>query len=123
VETETGETVSLQTFESTTHVCHLRGDGFSVGAKRQAMVRETRIQGVEVVQTTRPATEVFPGMSEERASNVFDAWPDRSDDGFQVDVNCGVQRWVGYKPRREVQAALKKCGFSTGQVKQILRAA
>lgn len=42
---------------------------------------------------------------------------------WNIDLDCGVQRWRGVKPVGQVRTALKRCGFSVPQVKAVIAAA
>jgi hypothetical protein len=40
---------------------------------------------------------------------------------FDVDIDCGAQRWEGPKTIEEVQEALEKCGIFKSEVKAIIK--
>jgi hypothetical protein len=45
------------------------------------------------------------------------------DGQFNIDLDCGFQRWSGTKSKHEVREALKQCGFNKEEIGQILVAA
>jgi hypothetical protein len=44
------------------------------------------------------------------------------DGSFNVDIDCGFQRWNGVKGERDVRTALRRCGFAANQVKAVVAA-
>ena len=42
------------------------------------------------------------------------------DDNADVDLDCGAQRWRGYKPLTWIRDGLKKAGFDRKQINAIL---
>lgn len=43
----------------------------------------------------------------------------RGDKEWEVDLDAGFQRWRGYKSERDVVKALRNCGLTTAEVKEI----
>jgi hypothetical protein len=41
---------------------------------------------------------------------------------FNLDLDCGFQRWNGVKSERDVRIALRRCGFAPNQVKTVVAA-
>lgn len=46
-----------------------------------------------------------------------------SGDGYNVDLDCGFQRWTGTKSEAEVRTALRRCGLGLKDAKAVLTAA
>lgn len=42
------------------------------------------------------------------------------DDGWNADIDCGMQRWRGVKPTKDLSKALSNCGFDAKTKKKIL---
>jgi hypothetical protein len=82
----------------------------AINAKGEVETKELVPQTITEMQMVEEVTK----------SPLFIAWLDK-DGGFHVDVNCGMQRWLGYKTRREVGKALRKCGFGTNDVRKVFR--
>lgn len=85
------------------------------------MVTITEVRNGTMSRSVQPATQVFTGLSDREARNEF--WANMSDRKTRtcwVDVNCGCQRWHGYKGIGDVRKALKKCGFTPRQIVAIV---
>ena len=42
---------------------------------------------------------------------------------WNIDLDCGFQRWNGVKTQAQVRIALKRCGFSQSEIKTVINAA
>ena len=51
----------------------------------------------------------------------FTARYDRRYQEFDMDIDCGAQRWEGPKTVKEVQQALVKCGLNQIEAKNVVR--
>ena len=84
-------------------------DGFSVFQEQSRTVQQTTVK--DGVATT----EVVSYRQMFRIAydpSVFDAWY-KGDGYWEIDLDCGAQRWRGSKSTKEVRQALRKCGFDT----------
>jgi len=109
--------------QSKTH--RMTGDkgNFSVWplAKRQLTITTIGDDGSIVTSTlTNPTPSqqmLIDGMN---SYPLFSARWDAKGKSFDVDLDCGARRWNGPKSKVQVGAALRKCGFSSDQIKIIL---
>ncbi len=58
--------------------------------------------------TKTPVTTVIPGYN----TSIFEVRKYEGDGCWHVDINCGFQRWDGWKSTRQIKAALRKLGFA-----------
>jgi len=91
-------------------------NGFAVTHIRPANVQITRFtqEGGMAVET-KPVTEVIPGYQDD----VF--WTYYRNGEWYTDINCGAQRWRGTKTTSEIRAALRKCGFTAKEIREIMK--
>ena len=95
-----------------------RQGGFAIYAVEEPTVKETRFVGGVATVTMRPATEVIPGYQ----TDVFTA-DYRGNDEWNTDINCGAQRlWSGASTQK-IRGMLRKCGFSTLEIREIVQQA
>ena len=93
-----------------------RQGGFAIYAVEEPTVKETRFVGGVATVTMRPATEVIPGYQ----TDVFTA-NYRGNDEWNTDINCGAQRlWSGASTQK-IRGMLRKCGFSTLEIREIVQ--
>lgn len=111
---------------SKTHRLVLRNDGsFLVFTREEPTLTATRVENGEVTITTSgredaPDKATRDLLAYKASSPLFAAAWDG--EGFLIDLDCGFQRWAGWKSTRETCKALRKCGFGN-EVPRILKAA
>jgi hypothetical protein len=95
-----------------------RQGGFAVYPVEEPQVRETLVQGGVATVTLRPVSQVIPGYQ----TDLFKVWY-RGDNQWDADRNCGFQRqWCSWSSQK-VRAMLKKCGFTTPEIREIVQTA
>jgi hypothetical protein len=101
---------------STGYIVTPQKNGFAVTCITPSNVRITRFtqEGEEVVER-RPVTEVIPGYQDD----VF--WTYCHNGEWHTDINCGAQRWRGIKTTNQIRAALRKCGFTAKEIREIMQ--
>jgi len=77
---------------------------------------------------TRDEIETQPDASAVKLLEYVNSTPlfaaNYAGDGeFNIDLDCGFQRWSGSKSEREVRLALRRCGFTTTDIKAVMLAA
>lgn len=92
-----------------------RADGFSVYPKQRKVVRTTVEKG-QVTKEVLSYASVFGGAN----PSTFDAEYE-GDDKWDVDLDCGAQRWRGIKTTAEVRKALKNCGFNPFTIRALMK--
>ncbi len=99
---------------STTHTIEESLSGFSVYPVARN-VTQTTVRDGQVAIETLPFAQVFGGWR----PSTFDAYYD-GEDYWSTDLDCGARRWRGLKTTKEVRRALRKCGFSTQVVNELI---
>ena len=98
------------------YIISLSGGRITCKYRHEPQVRITTMgpEGVKVER--KPFTEVF------RASvpPFFTATYSLKDGDFDVDLDCGAQRWAGSQGATEVRKALVKCGVEREMSKRIV---
>lgn len=89
--------------------------GFSVGRVRESNAHITTVTQTGATLAIAPVSQVIPGY----VDDVFFSYY-RDGDNWDTDINEGAMRWSGYKTTNEIKAALRKCGFTTAQITQVL---
>jgi hypothetical protein len=95
-----------------------RQGGFAVYTVEEPKVRETLVRAGVATVTIRPVTEVIPGYQ----TDLFKVWY-RGDNQWDADINCGAVRQWGMRSSQKVRAMLKKCGFTTPEIREIVQTA
>jgi hypothetical protein len=90
--------------------------------KRQLHVTEYR-DGRKVREEVDPPDEATKTLLAHANSVPLFAANFAGDGRFNIDLDCGFQRWSGTKSEREVRSALRKCGFSNPQIKAVVKSA
>lgn len=90
--------------------------------KRQLQVTEYR-DGKMVREDINPPDDATKRLLAYANSVPLFAANFAGDGRFNIDLDCGFQRWSGTKPEHEVRAALRKCGFTSPQIKTVVKAA
>lgn len=88
------------------HIVHFAPGGI---ASEQYVTRETA--------TTQADRDLLAAKA---GAPVFVACRAGGED-WNVDIDCGMQRFNGVKPSKELRKALKNCGFSKAQVDTMLK--
>ena len=84
--------------------------------REEPQVRITRIGQTGLIVERKPFREVFRAD----ALPLFTARYSPKDAAFDVDVDCGAQRWEGSQGAAEVRRALVKCGMTRVIAKQFV---
>jgi hypothetical protein len=91
--------------------------------KRQLHVTEYR-NGVKVRDETETKPDAATTELLEYANSVpLFAATFAGDGFFNIDLDCGFQRWSGMKSESEVRTALRQCGFSLEEARAVISAA
>ena len=91
--------------------------------ERQLHVTEYR-NGVKVRDETEGRPDAATTKLLEYANSVPLFAASFAGDGFfNIDLDCGFQRWNGMKPESEVRTALRRCGFSLREARAVISAA
>lgn len=91
--------------QSETHVLKWREWGFDVHALAPRQMRTVEYRGGgKVVDKTEVAPPQFQGSPLFRAAY-------EGDGRWDIDLDCGFQRWNGPQSSKAVADALRKCGF------------
>ena len=98
------------------YIISLNGCRITCNHRQEPQVRITTMgpQGVKVEH--KPFGEVFRA----EALPLFIATYSPNDGEFDVDVDCGAQRWRGSQGAAEVRKALVRCGVTREQAKQLV---
>jgi len=106
-----------QTIQSDTHELRWRDWGFDVHEKAPRQTHTVEYRGGEkVVDKTEVAPPQLQGSPLFRAAY-------EGDGQWDIDLDCGFQRWNGPKEDHEVAGALLRCGFDGGAVDAIMEQA
>jgi hypothetical protein len=110
----------MEQTESATHICKLdpRYGEFAVYRKKPPLVHESRFENGVLTITATPLDQ-HPTLSPMARYALFRA-NYAGDRHYNVDLDCGAQRWNGTQTSAAVSKALRKCGFDSIQVKSIL---
>lgn len=71
--------------------------------------------GKLVACETKPAAEVIPGMDRRTHPVALISADPEDASGLWCDLAAGVQRWIGWRTKRDVTAALKRAGLDSAQ--------
>jgi hypothetical protein len=95
-----------------------RNDEIAVRDSTPAMLVEVHI-GPEGTTVKRTPLDLHPTLKALAALPLFRA-NNAGSGKYNIDLDCGAQRWNGIKPRRDVVKALRRCGFSLDDVRKML---
>jgi hypothetical protein len=70
-------------------------------------------------EVTRPAEEVFPGMTGSRWPILTAAF-DSDEKEWHIDCAAGFQRWRGYATTGQVSGMLRECNFERDEIKNLI---
>jgi hypothetical protein len=85
--------------------------------RKEPQVRITTMDRQGVTVEERPFREVFRGAS---IMPFFTATYSRKGREFNVDLDCGAQRWAGPQTAAAVRKALAKCGVARDLSRRIV---
>jgi hypothetical protein len=92
--------------------------GFAIYTVEEPTVKETRFEGGVATVTVRPVSQVFPGYK----TDVFTANYSGNDE-WNTDINCGAQRLWSSASTQKIRGMLRKCGFTTPEIREIIQEA
>jgi hypothetical protein len=101
----------------------LRDDGLLKVYNGPKVLRETRSDGAGGVTVTEHTLETATGTTHKLLSAmtgkpVFSVcWGGKL---WLVDIDCGMQRFNGQKPNRELTRAFQNCGFDEDTIKVMI---
>jgi hypothetical protein len=106
----------MQPITTEKYVISLRGGRITCRYRQEPHVRITTIgqQGMQSEQ--KPFGEVFRA----EVLPLFTATYSPKDGEFDVDLDCGAQRWTGVQSAAAVRNALVKCGMAKDIAKKIV---
>lgn len=106
--------------DSPDYVCKLDAEygEFSVYRKQPAILRETRIENGQVTVSEMPVDQ-HPTLKALASIPLFRG-NYRGEGYYNIDLDCGFQRWNGSQSGQAVSKSFSKCGFTPVQVKSIL---
>ena len=110
----------MERIETEKYVITLDGDTIKCFYRHEQQITETTFKDGKTTVVTRPISQVMPGME---LYPMFTAWWRPKDKAFDLDLDCGAQRWHGHQPWQEVVHALVKCGLTVKQAKLMVREA
>jgi hypothetical protein len=91
--------------------------------ERHLHITEYR-NGVKVRDETETKPDAATTKLLEHANSVPLFAASFAGDGFfNIDLDCGFQRWSGTKSESEVRTALRQCGFSLKEARTVIGAA
>src|ERR1035437_2618178 len=103
------------TFTTNKFIITVSGNLITCDYRTEPQVKETTLSANGITAVNRPFSEIFHTSP----LPYFTARYIPQYDEFDVDLDCGAQRWEGPKSIYEVQEALGKCGVAKNKVKAI----
>ena len=111
-------------FRSEKYMAVVSDDGLITVRNGPKVLRETKFTADGGVDVTLKTVENSTG-ADRKLLEALERMPvfmacRAGDRQWNVDIDCGFQRFNGVKPQGQLVKALKNCGFEQGQIKEIL---